>query len=167
MQPKFLILVVDDDPLLLDTLNRAAWRSFPNVSFIQIYSATEAIIYINELDGHGPNLGFLDIDLQSELTGFDFLRFLKDHAQAHLLPVIMLTNNQEPSSIDSAYLLGASSHVVKPESFEGWRQHLITLRLYWFSVVTIPPVRFQKLDYGKKGLSLILPNNFSTIQPLM
>lgn len=149
MKPQFPILLVDDDLLLLDILNRAAARTFPEASFTQVYNATEAITYINGLNRSGPKLVFLDIDLRSNLTGFDFLKFLKTHPQGRLLPIIMLTVDQEPSRIEAAYSMGSSSYIVKPDSFENWKQYLNTLRLYWFNTVTIPPIQFQKLDCCK------------------
>ncbi|SFF21725.1 response regulator [Spirosoma endophyticum] len=149
MQPKFLILLVDDDPLLVDILTRAAQGSFPEAFFIQVFSSSEAITYIQALDGRGPKLVLLDIDLGAKLNGFDFLAFLRTHDQARFLPVVMLTVDDLPSTIGSAYLMGASSFTVKPASFEGWKTYFATLRLYWFSTVTIPPIRFQKWDYWK------------------
>lgn len=149
MQPKFLILLVDDDPLLGDILDRASRISFAEASFIQVYSAAAAKTYINELEWHGPKLVLLDIDLGSDQTGFNLLAFLSSHREARFLPVVMLTVDQLASTITEAYLVGASSYTVKPSSFGDWQTYMATLRLYWFSTVTIPPIRFHKLEYWK------------------
>ncbi|QHV98688.1 response regulator [Spirosoma endbachense] len=146
MRPPFLILLVDDDALLVDILHRASRETFPEASFIQVYSNSEAITYINQLDGYGPKLVLLDIDLGSSINGFDFLAFLQAHAEGHFLPVVMLTAIQLPSSIVAAYSTGASSFTVKPFSFIDWKTYLGILRQYWFLAATIPPIRFYKRE---------------------
>jgi CheY-like chemotaxis protein len=149
MQPKFLILVVDDDSSLLYVLNSASRLSFPEASFIQVHSVTEAITYIHELDNYGPKLILLDLDLGSSKSGLDLIVFLQSHAQGRFLPVIMLTIDQLPTTITTSYLAGVSSFTVKPFDFEEWKSYFAVLRLYWFSTVTIPPIRFHKLEYWK------------------
>ncbi|MFD2937389.1 response regulator [Spirosoma flavum] len=109
MALKFPILLVDDDSLLGDILNRACRDSFPEASFSQVSSALEAISYINGLDNRGQKLILLDIDLGTSLNGFDFLAFLRTHAQGRFLPIIILTTDELPTTIGTAYLVGASS----------------------------------------------------------
>ncbi|MVM41515.1 response regulator [Spirosoma sp. HMF3257] len=150
MQPKFLILLVDDDRLLVDILRKASQVSFPEASFIQVFSASEAISYIHALDDKwGPKLILLDIDLGATLNGFNLLAFLRTHTEARFLPIVMLTVDELPTTIGTAYTVGVSSFTVKPASFEGWKNYFATLKLYWFSTVTIPPIRFRKLNYWK------------------
>ncbi|GAB3050386.1 response regulator [Spirosoma pulveris] len=149
MQSPFLILLVDDDPLLLDVLHRASRVSFPEASFIQVLSNPEAISYIQELDQYGPKLILLDVDLGSNQSGLDFAAFLRVHPQGRFLPLVMLSIDQLPATVGSAYLAGVSSFTVKPTSFGDWKIYFATLRLYWFRTVTIPPVRFHKLAHWK------------------
>lgn len=146
MKSQFPILLVDDDALLVDILHRASREHFPEASFIQVFSNPEAIMYIKALDGHGPKLVLLDIDLGSSVNGLDFLVFLQAHPEGRLLPVVMLTASQLPSAIMTAYTTGAASFTVKPFSFDDWKMYFVTLRQYWFDTVTIPAVRFYKQD---------------------
>ncbi|GAB3788477.1 hypothetical protein GCM10028818_55110 [Spirosoma horti] len=149
MQPKFLILLVDDDSSLVEVLPLAVKSSFPEASFIQVHSHSEAIAYIHALDHYGPKLILLDIDLGSNQSGLDLAAFLRVHPEGRFVPIVILTIDQLPTTIGLAYLAGASSFTVKPASFGEWQIYLATLRLYWFSTVTIPPVRFHKLEYWK------------------
>jgi DNA-binding NarL/FixJ family response regulator len=151
MRAPFLILVVDDDPLLLDILNRASRNSFPEASFRQLTSCTEAIRYIHELDGYGPKLVLLDIHLNSSQSGFTFLTFLKNHTQARSLPVIVLTLDDAHETVETAYEALTASFTVKPDSFEGWKQYFVLLRQYWFEMVTVPSVRFHKRTTEQRG----------------
>ncbi|MFD2934312.1 response regulator [Spirosoma flavum] len=144
MKPQFLVLVVDDDILLTDILNRASRSSFPEATFIQVHSSTEAKKYIEDLDGYGPKLVLLDINLQDKVSGLDFLAFLRAYSQTRFLPVVMLTASQLPQDIETAYTFGASSFTVKPFSYEDWRVYLSNLRLYWFETVTLPAIRFHR-----------------------
>lgn len=146
MQPKFMILLVDDDPQLADILHRASRVTFPEASFTQVHSHTEAISYINGLDTYGPRLVLLDIDLGESHTGFDFVTFLRAHQQARFLPIVMLTVDELPSAINSAYLVGASSFTLKPSSYEDWKAYMSILRLYWYSTVTMPLIQFHKAE---------------------
>jgi len=145
MQVKFLILLVDDDPLLLDVLNRASRNTFPEASFVQVQSNSQAISYIEELDTYGPKLVLLDISLGTNQSGYDFAVYLKNHPQGRFLPIVVLTIDQLPINIMSAYLSGISAYTVKPDSFEDWKVYFAILRGYWFTTVTIPPIRFRKL----------------------
>jgi len=67
----FLILLIDDDPDLLDILTRAAQKGFVEARFVQIHSTREATAYFSQLDGYGPRLVLLDMDLQEDHTGLD------------------------------------------------------------------------------------------------
>lgn len=145
MQPKFLILLVDDNPMLIDIVNRASRTSFHEASFVQVHSNSEAISYIHALDNYGPKLILLDIDLGSNQSGFDFAAFMRVHPQGRFLPLVVLTIDQLETTIGSAYLAGISSYTVKPSSFEEWKIYLANLRNYWFCTVTVPPVQFHKL----------------------
>jgi CheY-like chemotaxis protein len=149
MQPPFSILLVDDDPLLLDILDRASRDSFPEASFTQVHSHSEAVNYIHELNQYGPKLILLDIDLGSNQSGLDFAAFLKAHPQGRFLPLVMLSIDQMSANVGLAYLAGASSFTVKPASFGDWKIYFATLRLYWFRTVTIPSIRFHKLEQWK------------------
>jgi len=144
MPAQFSILLVDDDPLLAEIINRASRRSFPEASFVQVYSATQAITYLNNLDGYGPKLILLDLDLQDKVNGLDFLIFLRSHDEARFLPVVMLTASQLPSDVVEAYTIGASSFTIKPFSFGDWVLYLGTLKEYWLRTVTLPLIRFTK-----------------------
>ncbi len=140
----FPILVVDDDPLLLEILTRASVHSFPEASFTQLYTAGAAIHYIKELDGYGPKLVLLDIDLADVANGFDFLALLEAHPEARLLPVVVLSSSRLPEDIETTYSHGASSFTNKPFSYQEWKTYLNQLRIYWFDTVTTPRIWFHK-----------------------
>ncbi|GAB4025458.1 response regulator [Spirosoma koreense] len=144
MSVPFLILVVDDDPDLIDVLSRTAKHSFPEAHFIQVHSSLEAKDYFDKLEGYGPKLILLDLALQEKTTGLDFLTYLRANSQTRSIPVIILTVSQRDSDIQEAYAFGVSSFTQKPFSTDDWMMYWQNLRLYWFNTVTLPPVRFTK-----------------------
>lgn len=146
MPTSFPILVVDDDPHIVDILRRAARNVFPQAHFLGIQSFAEAARFLSDLSGPGPRLVLLDIDLQSELDGLDFLTLLRGHPQGRLVPIIMLSANKNPLKRGEAYMRGANAVTGKPFSFEEWKSYVENLRLYWVDVATTPKLYFLSED---------------------
>lgn len=137
MANKFPILLVDDDPNVADVLSRAAQSTFPEATFIHVRSFEEAKRYIEELEGKGPKMVLLDIDLQDKVDGLDFLALLRAHPKGRILPVVVLSANKTATLVERAYTFGASSFTVKPFSFAEWKMYLHNLRTYWYETVTL------------------------------
>lgn len=140
----FLILLVDDDPDLGDWLSRVAVRSFPEARFHQVLTTPAAKAYIQELDGFGPRLILLDINLEHTESGFDFLAYLRAHPQAFMVPALILTVSKEKSDLEQAYAAKANAYMVKPDTLDAWTAFLDSLREYWVNTVTLPPIRFTR-----------------------
>lgn len=143
MASQFPILLVDDDTAISDILTRAAERAFPEANFIHVSSFNQAAAYLEGLEGKGPRLVLLDIDLQTGLSGFDFLSLLRQHPQGKLVPVIVLSSSQEESKAKEAYQRGANAYTPKPFSYPDWKSYVQQLRSYWFGTVTIPTFWFD------------------------
>jgi len=139
----FPVLVVDDDPLIADVLNRAANSSFPEASFIPVTSFEDAKTYIDNLEGKGPKIVLLDIDLQDKVDGLDFLALLRAHPKGRLLPVVMLSASKTERQVERAYSFGASAFTIKPFTYTDWKTYLSNLRVYWFETVTLLDVRYR------------------------
>ncbi|GAB2554562.1 response regulator [Spirosoma areae] len=146
MSSDFLILVIDDDPPLLDILKFTAKSGFPEARFIQVHSTGDAKTYFANLTGHGPRLILLDINLGSGENGLDFLRILREDRHTHIIPVLMLTVSDSASDIKAAYELGVSSFTNKPDTTKDWITYFERLRIYWLKTVTLPKVFFRKQD---------------------
>ena len=144
MPTSFRILLVDDDPLLIDLVSRVSQTSFPEAIFMQVTSTSQARTFFNSLEGYGPRLVLLDVNLEAQETGFDFLAYLRGTQQNNLLPVIMLTVSQAAADVRKAYEWGANSFCVKPFSYTGWQTYLNELRTYWLKTVTLPAALYTK-----------------------
>jgi CheY-like chemotaxis protein len=144
MSQQFPILLVDDDPLIAEVLQRASVSSFPEASFIHVSSFEDAKTYIEELEGKGPKIVLLDIDLQDKVDGLDFLALLRAHPKGRVLPVVMLSASKTPTLVERAYSFGASSFTLKPFSYTDWKTYLSNLKTYWYETVTLLDVRHYK-----------------------
>lgn len=138
MSALFPILLIDDDPLLLDILVQAAKTSFPEASFQQALSLQQAPSLLTKPDQGPPRLVLLDLDMSEQMNGINFLAVLRAQAQTRMLPVVMLTISQLPVDVQTAYANGASWFAIKPADYKGWITFISNLRLQWFSPVTLP-----------------------------
>jgi DNA-binding response OmpR family regulator len=139
----FPILLVDDDPNIADILNRAAKSRFAEAEFIHVHSFVEAASYLEGLQGRGPRLVIVDLDLQSDLTGLDFITLMRGHPQGRLVPTIVLSASQDQVKAMETYIRGANSFTTKPFSYEDWKTYVSELRAYWFETVTTPTLWFD------------------------
>lgn len=140
----FPILLVDDDPAIAELLTRAARSNFPEARFLPVSSFAEAAQFVANLDGEGPKLVLLDIDLQTGPDGFAFLSLLRNHPQGRRLPVVMLSSSDEPEQVDKALTLGASAFTSKPFIFREWKDYVAQLRSYWYDTILLPTIWFNK-----------------------
>lgn len=139
-----MILLVDDDATIADLLTRAAKHEFPEATFIHTSTFQQAAKYLDDLSGRGARLILLDINLQTGLSGFDFLSLVRQHPQGHLLPIIMLSASRDQMDRVEAYRRGATVYSQKPFTFQGWKRYVADLRTYWFETATLPSIWFQK-----------------------
>ena len=105
--------IVDDDEemshavkLMLQLLEFEV-STFPNAR-----SAGQAL-----LAGRRPDLLVLDINMP-EVTGIDFLEFVRSRAEFKHLPVVMLSTETADQQVDEALRLGANEFVFKPVTIE-------------------------------------------------
>ncbi|GAB2546962.1 response regulator [Spirosoma aerophilum] len=138
MPSSFPILLVDDDPNLLDILTQAAQRSFPEAFFTQVYSVDQAKNYLQNLESDKIKIVLLDINLEEAQSGIDLVTYIKDLPNTRLLPVVILTVMGDAQLIEQAYQEGIAAYHVKPFSLAEWRHYLATLRAYWYDLVKFP-----------------------------
>jgi CheY-like chemotaxis protein len=134
---KHTLLVVDDD---------ADQRFLAEITFqrlgakykIQVASSgNEAIAYFK---GEGqfadrnkfefPSFVVTDLKMPDG-DGFHVLEFLKENPALSLIPVVMISSSDDADDIRQAYLLGASSYMVKPSSLDGLEGMFRRIHEYW------------------------------------
>jgi len=92
--------------LYLRLLN-CAMRAFPDAR-----TAARAL-----LGGERPDVLLLDISMP-EVSGVDFLEFIRRRADWQDLPILMLSSEATDTQVDQAIALGANGFVTKPVTIE-------------------------------------------------
>jgi CheY-like chemotaxis protein len=81
-----------------------------------------------------PYPTFITVDLKMPGTdGFAVLEHLKKNPAWAIIPTIVLSSSDDPDDIKKAYMLGASSYHIKPNSFDRLREQLKVLHDYWMT----------------------------------
>jgi len=110
MRKRPLILAVDDEPVILKTLNDSLVAEGFRV--ITAPNATSALFLLGK---HNPDLVLLDI-MMPNINGFQALEMIRE--QSNVL-VIMLTCVDKETGIEKTMVeLGADGYVTKPYSLE-------------------------------------------------
>jgi CheY-like chemotaxis protein len=63
--------------------------------------------------------------------GFHLLEFIKNNPALSIIPVVMLSSSDDADDIRQAYVLGASSFLVKPPTLAGLEKLLRKIHEYW------------------------------------
>jgi DNA-binding response OmpR family regulator len=69
------------------------------------------------MQGQKPDVIILDINMP-EVTGIDFLEFLRMRGDLKAVPVVMLSSETTDVQVDAAMSLGADAFVFKPVTLE-------------------------------------------------
>ena len=105
--------IVDDD----DEMSQAVQLMLRLLDFqVEIFrearSAARAL-----LAGRKPDVIVLDINMP-EVSGIDFLEFVRQRCELAGLPVVMLSSETADVQVDRALALGANAFVFKPVTIE-------------------------------------------------
>jgi two-component system response regulator len=82
-----------------------------------------------------PDLILLDIKLPRR-NGIEVLHWIRSQPHLACLPVVMLSNSDEPKWIGQAYREGANSYLIKPTRYQELEHMLPVLMDYWLKVNT-------------------------------
>jgi len=131
------ILHVDDDPNDTELLRTAVRKAGLKLTLHNVQDAEHAIAY---LSGQGiyanrdsyclPELILLDLKMP-RVTGFEVLRWIRQHPKFHHLPVVVLSGSELQDDIRQAYDAGANSYLVKPLGFEALVQMVKQIHAAW------------------------------------
>ncbi len=101
------ILIVEDSPILRDTLKGILAKRFPSISIEEASNAEEAL---SEFQKIGPSLIFMDIRLPDK-NGLEITRIIKETDPA--IKIIILTSYDIPEYREAAFRNGANHFLTK------------------------------------------------------
>ncbi len=102
------ILVVDDDPLIIDLLVTRL-----ELAGYQVVAARDGHEALKRVSDFHPHAMILDVNMPG-LDGFGVLRHLKSTGRIMTLPVMILTARYQASDVQEAVALGAKDFLAKP-----------------------------------------------------
>ncbi|PMS37052.1 response regulator receiver domain-containing protein [Trinickia symbiotica] len=89
---------------------------------------------------HRPGLIILDLNLP-KMSGREVLQELKRDPALSDIPVVVLTTSKAEEDVLRSYGLHANCYITKPVDFEKFTDVVRSISDFWFSVVTLPPVK--------------------------
>lgn len=131
------LLIVDDDDNDLYLLKRAFEKLNVGYRIQTLGNGAEALalikgegIYADRKAHPFPSFILTDLKMPGG-DGFAILSYLKEHADILVVPVVMLSGSDDPDDVRQAYVLGASSFIVKPPGLDGLEGIVQKLHYYW------------------------------------
>ncbi len=95
---------------------------------LNAYPAYGARAGIEALKDTLPDIVFMDINMPG-MDGFDVIAFLRREPSLYNVPVIIITADDSPETIERARRIGAIDVLIKPSSLEAVEQALRTAKI--------------------------------------
>jgi len=136
------ILLVEDNPNDVEITKRALERGQVKNHLTVARDGQEALdILFGRANGDAPLPGLILLDLNMpKVNGHEVLKAIKAERKLRLIPVIILTASTREEDIVRSYDLGVNTFISKPVRFEDFIKVATTIRDYWISIATLPPV---------------------------
>ena len=143
-QPMPLLLVVEDNNEDYTTLLRV----FRKLAFSQrverCANAEECFDYLYALKKYQernetapPLLLLLDLNLPGK-DGHAILRQIKAVSSLRHIPIVIITTSTDPRDIQTCYMEGANSYLIKTVDYVVYEQTIRHFLDYWFHAVRLP-----------------------------
>jgi len=108
MSGKGKILIVDDDPDALDTM-----EAILETRDYKVLTALSGLEGVNKARVEKPDLIILDV-IMRELDGFEACKMIKEDGKIKDIPVILVTGLGVVGDMEKGLAAGANDFVVKP-----------------------------------------------------
>ena len=106
------ILIVDDDPYIVDLLSRQLKAKGFNV-----LQTTDPETAFTLAEKEKPDLIISDIAMPA-LDGFTLLKGLKNNKATCAIPLVLLTGSDKMSDVEEGFTSGAQAYLLKPFDWE-------------------------------------------------
>jgi len=102
------VLIVDDDPFIVDLLTRQLEKKG-----LRIISSTDPETAYTMAETEKPDLILSDIAMPA-IDGFTLLKGLRQNKITQNIPLVLLTASDRMSDVEEAFLAGAQAYLLKP-----------------------------------------------------
>lgn len=137
---KYDIIIVEDNPNDAELMVHSLKKNHLANKLIVLEDGEQALDYIfckgkyaKRDSDEFPKVIFLDLKLP-KVSGLEVLEQVKSNDKTNKIPIVIVTSSKEDPDIKAAYNLGANSYVVKPVSFDQFKETINQLGLYWLVI---------------------------------
>ena len=141
-----VILVAEQDEEHFDMMKHSLLRAGVNNQILHLADGSRALEFLSSMvqqeEGQSENrqyILFLDVNLP-EVGGVEVLKKIKQDKRLSKIPVIVLTAEDDPQTIDRCYDLGCSTYIVKPAKDEHFEESIKKIG-YFLSAVEIASIK--------------------------
>jgi CheY-like chemotaxis protein len=134
------ILLIEDEPSDAALLCRAFEKADVLNPITHLKDGDTALAYLAGAGVYGdrskfplPALILLDFKLPG-MTGLQLLQWMRVQPDVRRIPVVVLTADDDPKSVNAAYDLGANSYLVKPGDGAHVAAMVKTIQRYWMEL---------------------------------
>jgi CheY-like chemotaxis protein len=131
------ILLIEDTKSDAELMSRALLKKNPFLKILHIQDGKETLDYFERsgrfsgLNAHSyPKVVFLDLKIP-KISGFEILQKIKEKNPSKTIPVVIISSSEEANDIQTCYLHGANSYVVKPMTYLDFETTICNLGTYW------------------------------------
>lgn len=143
------ILLVEDESSDAALLLRGFEKAKVLNPIIHLTNGDEALGYLAGVRQYAdrrkyplPALILLDLKLPG-MTGIQLLQWMRVQGEIKRIPVVVLTSNDDPDTINAAYDLGANSYLVKPGNNAEIARMVEAIQRYWVKLNEPPQLVMQ------------------------
>jgi CheY-like chemotaxis protein len=114
-----------NNALILEDLemHRSFIKTYLSLRNFDVDVAEDGLIGLERVKEKKYDIIFTDIQMPN-MNGLEFLKNIKENPETREIPVIMLTTEDDPETIDRAKYLGAAFYMVKPYTNEKMKKAL-------------------------------------------
>lgn len=138
-RPLVTVLHIDDDANDTELFRAAVRKANVEFSVQHVNDGEQAMaylsargIYANRAAYPLPSLVLLDLKMP-RATGFDVLRWIRNHPEVGNLPIVIFSGSELQDDIQQAYAGGADSYLVKPIGFNSLIDLVKRINASWVS----------------------------------
>lgn len=131
------ILIAEDNPDDVFLLKRALKRNGADANVFFVGDGQEAIDYLRGEPPYDdrvlypfPSVVYTDLKMP-RVGGLEVVKWLKEHPDCGIIPIIVLTASQQDEDIQHAYQLGANAYLVKPTTLDQLTEMIRVTVVFW------------------------------------
>lgn len=130
------ILVVEDEPADRYLLEHAVRHHRLPIRLHAVIDGTQALALLST--SMRPDLILLDLAMPG-MSGFETLAALKEDPSLCSIPVIVLSNSDDPRDVEESYRRHAAAFLSKPRDLEGYATLIQIFSDFWLRVALLQP----------------------------